>query len=476
MHQLFGSVRVRLTGAVAIIFGVALSMAAFGLVREVQAALLNDVRVRNDAVSQGLIQLMGSDRGSLQLFVLAESATTVATELGNSQNSQTFLEGITQSYIYVTGPAVRALIGSDTNPVDGMRQSVSGQPTPLFGKPLPSQVTPDKFAISQTTVEIPELGPGQDRLVLTVASPLEGIHVTVDRVTDALLVAVPTLVLLVGAMTWFMTGQALRPVSAITGRVQDITGSTLHERVPEPHTDDEIAELARTMNAMLDRIEGASEHQKRFMSDASHELRSPVASIKTQLETALMDPGQTDWDTVARTVLTEDERLESLVGNLLALARLEEGQRPPAVEVDLDEVVHEQTARPARVPIDRSGVLAGRVLGVRGELTSVVRNLIDNAARHATSQVRVRLATHGPTVRLEVDDDGPGIEPVDRQKVFERFARLEEGRSRDAGGSGLGLALTKRVVEAHGGNVFVETSSLGGASFVVELPAIAEEE
>ncbi len=285
----------------------------------------------------------------------------------------------------------------------------------------------------------------------------------------------PTLVVLVGAMTWFMTGRVLRPVSAITGRVQDITGSTLHERVPEPHTDDEIAELARTMNAMLDRIEGASEQQKRFMSDASHELRSPVAAIKTQLETALLDR-ETDWDSVARTVLNEDERLESLVGNLLALARLEEGQRPHTVEVDLDEVVHEQTARPARVPIDRSGVLAGRVSGVRTELTSVVRNLIDNAARHASARVRVRLATHGPTVRLEVDDDGPGIEPADRAKVFERFARLQEGRSRDAGGSGLGLALTKQVVEAHGGNVFVETSDLGGASFVVELPALTDEE
>ena len=90
--------------------------------------------------------------------------------------------------------------------------------------------------------------------------------------------------------------------------------------------------------------------------------------------------------------------------------------------------------------------------------------------------MRVRLGTHGPTVRLEVDDDGPGIEVADRTKVFERFARLEEGRSRDAGGSGLGLALTKRVVEAHGGSVFIETSSLGGASFVVELPAATEEE
>ena len=109
------------------------------------------------------------------------------------------------------------------------------------------------------------------------------------------------------------------------------------------------------------------------------------------------------------------------------------------------------------------------------ELTSVVRNLVDNAARHATSKVKVSLATHGPLVRLSVDDDGPGIAPTDRDKVFERFARLQEGRTRDAGGSGLGLALTKRIVEAHGGRIFVETAGIGGASFVVELPAIDED-
>jgi signal transduction histidine kinase len=468
MSRLFGSVRVRLTGAVAIIFGVALSFAAFGLVRQVQAALMHNVQVRNDAVSQALVHLMST--GQLSFDSIA-SAEAVANELANRANSQLIQDGITESYIYVTGPAV-GQIGNSDSAFDRLRQSVTGQATPLFGKSLPSQVTPANFAITQATFRTT----WGDPVVLNVATPLDGIRSTVDKVTDALVVAVPVLVLLVGAMTWFMTGRVLRPVSAITSRVQDITGSTLHERVPEPNTDDEIAELAQTMNAMLDRIEGSADQQKRFMSDASHELRSPVAAIKAQLETALMHPDHADWQGVARTVLTEDERLESLVGNMLALARLEEGQRPAAVEVDLDDVVHEQAARPSRVPIDRSGVLAGRVMGVRTELTSVVRNLLDNAVRHATSRVRVRLVTHGPTVRLEVDDDGPGVQPEDRAKVFERFARLEEGRSRDAGGSGLGLALTRRIVEAYDGSVFVETSDLGGASFVVELPAVVEDD
>jgi len=471
MTRLFGSVRVRLTAAVALVFGIALSAAAFGLVRQVETALRHDIQVRNDTVTAALSQLLSSGKVSPDVF---DSAGGLPAELGGSATN-VLQEGITESYIYVSGPAVGSL-NSSGSLLDRLRQTIAGEPTPLFGKPVPQSITPDRFAISQATLQTP-----QGRLVLNVASPLDGINRTVDRVTNALLVAVPALVVMVGGLAWFMTGRVLRPVSAITSRVQEITGSTLHERVPEPGTDDEIADLARTMNAMLDRIEGASSRQKRFMSDASHELRSPVASIKTQLETALLNSAgsewdTTDWDDVARTVLAEDERLESLVANLLALTRLEEGQRPPAAEVDLDELVYEQASRPARVSIDRSNVLAGRVSGVSSELTSVVRNLLDNATRHAASQVRVSLATYGPTVRMTVEDDGPGIEPADREKVFERFARLQEGRSRDAGGSGLGLALTKRVVDANGGRIFIESSPLGGAAFVVELPGITDEE
>ncbi|HKY15211.1 MAG TPA: HAMP domain-containing sensor histidine kinase [Microthrixaceae bacterium] len=465
MTRLFGSVRVRLTAAVAVVFGVALSLAAFGLVRQVEAALMHDVQVRNDTVTRVLSGMLASG----QMAVDAQDLATATDALNRSADREAFQEGITGSVIYVTGPAVGAMDQSSSL-LDRLRQTLTGEPTPLFGKTVPDQVTPERFAISQVNIDT-AAGP----MVLNVASPLDGIRRTVDRVTNALLVAVPFLVLLVGAMTWFMTGRTLRPVSAITNRVQEITGSTLHERVPEPDTDDEIADLARTMNAMLDRLEGSSDRQKRFMSDASHELRSPVASIKTQLETALMHSSSTDWEEVARTVLAEDERLESLVGNLLALTRLEEGERRPPVEVDLDEVVYEQTLRTGRVPIDRSGVSAGRVLGVPAELVSVVRNLLDNARRHASSQVAVSVVTHGPTVRLAVEDDGPGILAADREKVFERFARLEEGRSRDAGGSGLGLALTRQVVEAHGGRVFVETSTLGGAAFVVELPAALDD-
>ena len=468
MLRAASSVRVRLTVAVMVIFGVALSASALGLVRQVESALVNDVKTRNETVTQALAQLLSSGRVSPD--GLTGSGEQIDTELSGQYDPDVIREGISGSYIYATGPALGSYSTGDSSIWSRMKAAVASAATPLFGKVMPGQLSEDRFVISRTRIETPS-----GSLVLNVASPLDGISRTVHRIAKALLVAVPSLVGLVGIIAWFMTGQALRPVSSITNRVKEITGSTLHERVPEPRADDEIGELARTMNAMLDRLEGSASRQRRFMSDASHELRSPVASIKTQLETALIAGDGTDWDGVARTVLAEDERLESLVGNMLAMARLEEGVRGPQMEVDLDEVVFDQTSRPADVSVDRSRVGAGRVVGVPTELGSVVRNLFDNAVRHADSQVAVSLTTIGPWVRLAVDDDGPGVAAEDRARVFERFTRLQEGRARDSGGSGLGLALCKRIVESHGGRIFVETSELGGASFVVELPGVVDE-
>lgn len=468
-RRIIGSVRVRITVAVTLIFGVMVTAVAFGLLRQIEAALVNDVQVRNDTVTQALSQMIGDRK--LSPSVLAENLVIEEFERAIAQRSDgdVIREGITNSYIYATGPAVANLSGRDAGLLDRIRRMLSNDPEPLFGRPVPSEISPDRYAVSRATVETP-----QGQLVVNVASPLDGINRTVSRVRGSLYMAVPALIGMVGVMTWVMTGAALRPVDAITRRAKVISGSTLHERVPEPASQDEIGELARTMNLMLARLEHSSEQQRRFMSDASHELRSPVASIKTQIETALMDPEGTDWQKLAETVLAEDERLEALVTDLLALSRLEEGMERPMVEVDLDEVVFDQLPRSTQVPIDRSAVGAGRVVGVYGDMASVVRNLLDNAQRHARSQVAVSLSTVGPLVRLSVDDDGPGVPPDQRQKVFERFSRLQEGRSRDAGGTGLGLALTRRIVEAHGGKIFIETSPLGGASFVVELPAAEE--
>ncbi len=208
------------------------------------------------------------------------------------------------------------------------------------------------------------------------------------------------------------------------------------------------------------------------MSDASHELRSPVASIRTQLEVALRRPDRGDWPAVAQRVLAEDERLEQAVADLVELARLDEGAaNSELAEVDLDEVVFEECSRERAIAVDTSGVSGGRVRGRRDPLARTVRNLVDNACRHADRRVVITLQSTDDAVTLVVEDDGPGIAPDDRERVFERFTRLDEGRARDAGGMGLGLAVVRSTVEHHGGTVVIDDAAPHGARFVVRLPA-----
>ena len=319
---------------------------------------------------------------------------------------------------------------------------------------------------AQRTVET-----AQGTITLVAEQSLEEVDSTVESITSALVLGVPLLVALVAGLTWWLTGRALRPVESIRTEAAAITGSTIHRRVPEPANDDEIGRLARTMNSMLDRLEESSIRQRQFVSDASHELRSPVASIRAQLEVALRRGPAANWPVVATRVLDEDERLEQAVDELLELARTQESEPTETAEVDLDEVVLEETTRARRVPIDTSQVSGGRVLGSERQFARVVRNLLDNACRHAASKVSLTLGTRDGSVWLVVDDDGPGIPVADRERVFDRFTRLDEGRARDAGGVGLGLSMVKAIVERHGGSVVVDDAPLGGARLIVQLPA-----
>jgi signal transduction histidine kinase len=278
-------------------------------------------------------------------------------------------------------------------------------------------------------------------------------------------------VLLVGVAAWFVVGRALRPVETIRAEVEAISSSTMHRRVPEPGGRDEIDRLARTMNAMLDRLEVGATRQRRFVADASHELRSPIAAIRTQLEVAQRHAGPDDWPGVATAVLAEEARLEALVGDLLALALDEEGAPPPTAVVDLAAVVADEASRARRVPVTLATDDDASVLGDRSALRSLVAHVLDNGARHARTGVSAAITVGAEQVELVVDDDGAGIAPADRERVFERFTRLDEGRSRDQGGAGLGLAVVRAVARRHGGDTRVGESPRGGARIVVTLPA-----
>ena len=242
----------------------------------------------------------------------------------------------------------------------------------------------------------------------------------------------------------------------------------LAERVPVPVARDEVGRLAETMNGMIARLESAQKVQRRFVADASHELRSPLATIGAGLELLQdSDPG------TVRTLRGETERLGRLVDDLLLLARADErGLQPRRDEVDLDELVEAERARPyedgVRTEVRTEPV---RVVGDRGQLVRVLRNLVDNAHRHAGAQVVVTLGRDGDQAALDVADDGPGVPADDRSRIFERFVRLDDARARADGGSGLGLAIVAEVVAAHDGKVWVEENPGGGALFRVRLPA-----
>jgi signal transduction histidine kinase len=244
--------------------------------------------------------------------------------------------------------------------------------------------------------------------------------------------------------------------------------------VPQPKAHDEIGRLAATMNRMLERLEGARNSQRRFVSDASHELRSPITSIRQHAEVTLAHPDRMTAQELADVVLAEQQRMQSLVEDLLLLARADEHVPLSRAPVDLDDLAFEEGHRLRAATskrVDTSGVGVARVQGDADALCRVVRNLGENAARHASSRVDIALADRGHDVVLSVDDDGPGIPESERERVLQRFVRLDEARSRDDGGSGLGLSIVDEVVRAHGGSMSITQSTLGGARIQVALPA-----
>ena len=290
-----------------------------------------------------------------------------------------------------------------------------------------------------------------------------------------LLTGLPMLLVLVGTTTWIFTGRALQPVTAIRKEVEEIGAQDLHRRVPEPKTADEIGRLANTMNAMLSRLEDATNRQRRFVADASHELRSPLTGIRAQLEVDLAHPERADWQATERDVLDDAVRLQRLVDDLLTLATtdssaLDSSHRQP---VDLDEIVLTEARRlRSRTThhIDTAGVSGAQFDANADQLIRAVRNLLDNAARYARSTVTVTLRESDTGIELKVTDDGPGIPIEQRNQIFERFTRLDDARAREGGGAGLGLAITREVVVAHGGSI--EVVNTPGACFTITLPFV----
>jgi len=340
---------------------------------------------------------------------------------------------------------------------------------------------------SNTTMQFPQLDHDDFRVhvnftasdpqfSIVVGTNLEDVNDVLATTRRSLGIGLPILLLLIAGMIWVVIGRALRPVEAIRSEVADIGGGDLHRRVPEPQTDDEIGRLARTMNAMLDRLETADVAQAQFVSNASHELRTPIAVIRHELEVGLRGDDDVLLREIAAEVLEEDLRMQRLVEDLLLLARRDgrAGEAPPVARllVDLDDIAFGEALRvQTDKTVTTSGVSAGQVRGDPDQLARAVRNLLDNALCHAASRVDISvISTPDGLVVLSIDDDGDGVAEADRERIFERFGRLDEARARDDGGSGLGLAIVVGLVKDHGGTVTVSTSpALGGARFAISL-------
>lgn len=315
---------------------------------------------------------------------------------------------------------------------------------------------------------------GNRGLTLVVAKNLDDVAESVNILVASLAVAIPVVTGLLAVLVWWLTGRVLRPVEGIRREVASIQGHELHRRVPVPAGDDEIGRLASTMNEMLDRVEEATDRQRGFVADASHELRGPVTRLRSSLEVALAHPGTTDPAVLTHELLADTVELQKLVDDLLFLARSESGSMEvPHEPVDLDDLVLAEAQRLRErgvVAVDVSGVSAARTVGAPDQLARAIRNLSSNAERHAAGRVTFELGEHDGVSELVVADDGPGIAPEHRELVFERFTRLDEARSRDEGGAGLGLAIVQEIVTRHDGTVEVRDQAGSGARFVVELP------
>jgi signal transduction histidine kinase len=458
------SLRARLIAAAAVVIAVGMAAAAVLLVWRVHSALATNL----DAS-------------------LTRQVSVVAADVAAGDPTPRVLRSAEESTVLQVIDAGGRVITSSGD--------IDGEPRLFFvppgaGDPAVSTVTTTAldgpYRVAALTVTSPS-GP----VTIYVGSPTTPLANSTTQLGAALIVGVPAMVALLALVGWWLVGRALRPVDTMRRQAAAIPGTDLHRRLDNPASHDELGRLAETFNDLLGRIEAAADRQRRFVADAAHELRTPLAALRARLEIDLRHPptGSTDAETshTRDQALQQVTRLADLVNDLLELARLDADPHLHRRPVDLDDVVWEaarETRDHAPPRVDTTGISPVRVLGDADALRRVVRNLLHNARRHAHQTVTVRLSIDRPhesitghpapataTATLTIADDGPGIPPADRQRVFQRFVRLDEARARDVGGAGLGLAIVDDIVAAHGGRVWIDDND-PGARFHVQLPTL----
>lgn len=316
--------------------------------------------------------------------------------------------------------------------------------------------------------------PGDHRIFCQIALPNRADE-TAATVKRFIAIGMLVTALVVGGIGWLVTRMALRPVNAISHKFAQISDLRLDQRVPVPGSRDAVAVLARTVNQALDRLQHAAQRQRRFIADASHELRSPITGLSSALEVALTYPHQTDWRQIVANAHRETTRLHTLVDDLLTLVRLDEPMAPPTREVDLAALVYEHITERQASRREGADFLAdfrepAMILAHPNLIDRMLRNLLDNAARHAATMIRADISDLPGQIKLTVTNDGPPIPTCEQENIFLPFTRLDDARSRHTGGAGLGLAIVREIAAYHGGTARVADTP-SGASFAVTFPA-----
>jgi signal transduction histidine kinase len=447
------SLRARLTLATSAGLALALALAAVLLLSALHASL---IRALDLSARQGAVEVAALlDQGRLPSPVPVAPGT------------------LTIQVLDATGRITNISPGADRlvpmlPPAQARAAARSGQGRTLAGPPLglPS------------LLRVVAVGAAGHHVIIAAISYTQASD-SLTTLARVLAIGTPLLFGLLALATWLLTGYTLRPIAALRRGAAEVTGTGVPRALPVPPARDEVRLLAVTLNDMLARLTEAQQRQRDLVSDTAHELRSPIASIRAQLEVALDHPDGLDWTETARDVHADTLRLARLTEDLLLLARLD-GQPLRRKPTDLAAVCESVAARyaTARVPVRVEAAGACVVTGDQDALARLLVNLLDNAVRHAASRVCVSVRADGGWAVLTVADDGPGIASQDAERAFGRFARLDDARSRPGGkgateeGAGLGLAIVKSTAEAHGGSVSLDDAR-PGLRAVVRLPLTA---
>lgn len=480
---LFGSVRSRATLAATLVVAVALVAAGAAVLLSLRSNLVGQAGTEAEHTARAVATDIALKRSDQRLSVDKDEPVQVLDDDNRLLAASDDLERISGTGSTAVRPQPQTSPGraesgedsddeaDDDSALESLEPGEISEHTSFTDGTATLDGETDDYRFAEVHVEVE----GRGRLTVYAGASLSAEQGAVRTALTVMLIGFPLLLAVVAGVTWLVTRRALRPVEGIRSEMAAITASEdLARRVPVPDTHDEVARLALTTNETLAALQASVERQRSFVADASHELRSPIASLRTQLEVGAAHPELLDLDGAVEDTV----RLQGLATDLLLLARLDAGERPgtgssrgatpgPPARFDLGALAREQAEGRAGVTVDAQVV---EVAGSRAQVGRVLTNLLDNARRHARSAVTVTVRQEGDRAVVAVADDGDGVAEADRERIFERFVRLDEARSRDDGGAGLGLAIARDIAVRHGGTLTVGRAPAGGALFELRLP------